>query len=423
MSYFTKVNCIVCGHEDNDNDIFDGCPVCAAKGVRSNYTTEYDFSAVSKEEIKKTFKNKKKVKGLWTHREFTPLKSESKTITIGEGNTPLIHCKKLGLELGLLNLYIKNESQNPTWSYKDRLCSVAVSKAVEVGAPVITVSSTGNHGASAAAYAAAAGIPCVIFTIPQVPHTMKTLIQSYGASVLMTPTPLDRWKIMKQCVKDFGWYPISGYVTPPIGSNPFGIDGYKSITFEIYEELDELPEFIAVPSAYADGLYGIWKGARDLLETGIASIKTRMIASEVYGSLKQTLEQKAPNPLAVPTENWSVSFSIAGSRGTHQGYAALLESNGLAETSSDTETMNMQLKLAKTEGIYAEASSVTTLVAIKKLLLLGKIKPDDTVVAIITSSGLKDPESTATMLPQVPLINPDKKELADALKHNYDIVV
>lgn len=423
MSYYKNTRCIVCGHEDDGNDIFDGCPVCAAKGISSNYTTEYDFSAISRKEIKENFKNKKKAKGLWTHREFLPLKPDSAIITIGEGNTPLHHCERLGRELGLKNLYIKNESQNPTWSYKDRLCSVGVAKAIEVGAPAVTVSSTGNHGASAAAYAAAAGIPCVVFTIPQVPDTMKTLIQSYGASVLMTPTPQDRWKIMKQCVKDFGWYPISGYASPPIGSNPFGIDGYKSATFEMYEELGELPEFIAVPSAYADGLYGMWKGARDLLETGIASVKTRMIASEVYGSLKESLKQRAANPLVVPTNSWSVSFSIAGARGTHQGFAALRESNGLAETSSDSETMEMQLKLAKTEGIYAEASSVTTLVAIKKIALTGEIKPDDKVVAVITSTGLKDTASTARVLPVVPLINPDKKELIDALKANYGIVI
>lgn len=423
MSYFTKVRCVTCGYEGSDNEIFDGCPICALKGISSNFTTEYDFSSVPKEEIKKTFKGKPKTKGLWTHKEFLPLKPESKAVTIGEGHTTLLHCKTLGRELGLSNLYIKNESQNPTWSYKDRLCSVAVSKAIEIGAPAVTVSSTGNHGASAAAYAAAAGIPCVIFTIPQVPDTMKTLIQSYGANVLMTPTPLDRWRIMKQCVNEFGWYPLSGYVTPPIGSNPFGIDGYKSITFEIYEELGGLPQFIAVPSAYADGLYGIWKGARDLLETGIASTRTRMIASEVYGSLKQTLKEKTPNPLVVPTEDWSVSFSIAGSRGTQQGYSALLDSNGLAETSSDAETMEMQLKLAKTEGVYAEASSVTTLVAARKLLLAGEIEPDDKVVAVITSTGLKDTQSTASVLPKVPLINPDKKELTDALKNNYGISI
>lgn len=423
MSYFKKTRCILCGHEGSGNEVFDGCPNCAQKGIFTNYTTEYDFSGVSKEQIKRNFKSGKKAKGLWAYKDFYPLKPESKEITIGEGNTTLLHCERLGKELGLSNLYIKNESQNPTWSYKDRLCSVAVAKAVEVGAPVVTVSSTGNHGASAAAYAAAAGIPCVVFTIPQVPDTMKTFIQSYGASVLMTPTPGDRWKIMKQCVKDFGWYPISGYVSPPIGSNPYGIDGYKSIAFELYDELGELPEFIAVPSAYSDGLYGTWKGVRDLIDIGIASVKTRMIASEVYGSLKETLKQKASEPLVVNTGSWTVSFSISGPRGTNQGYAALRESNGLAETSSDDETMKMQLKLAKLEGIYAEASSVTTLVAIKKLAISGEIKPNDRVVAVITSSGLKDTGSTAKVLPEIPLINPDKKELLSALKSNYGIVI
>ena len=339
-------------------------------------------------------------------------------VTIGEGKTPLLHCKKLGERLGLNELYIKNESLNPTWSYKDRLCSVGVTRAIQEGAPAVTVSSTGNHGAAVAAYAAAAGIPCVVFTVSKVPATMKTLMQSYGAYVFATEQSLDRWKIMRWCVKNLGWYPLSGYVSPAIGSNCYGVDGYKTIAFELFEQLGDLPDFIVTPSAYADGMYGIWKGVEDLHAVGLSQKPTRMVASEVWGSLKETLARGTDVPVAVPSD-WSVSFSIGGPRGTYQGYAALKESGGCAETASDPETLAMQRLLASSEGIYAENASVTTLVAIQKLAAQGKIRPDDRVVAIISSSGLKDPATTARELPEVPVISPESEALREALGRFY----
>src|SRR5207249_1441686 len=134
-------------------------------------------------------------------------------------------------------LYAKDESQNPTWSYKDRLCATAVTHAVETGARVITISSTGDHGASTAAYAARAGLPCVIFTLASVPETMKTLMQAYGAAVVACPSSESRWDLMRQGIERFGWYPTSGFVTPPVGSNPWGVEGYKTIAYELAEDL------------------------------------------------------------------------------------------------------------------------------------------------------------------------------------------
>ena len=250
---------------------------------------------------------------------------------------------------------------------------------------------------------------------------MKTLMQSYGASVIVTPTMEDRWRLSQKCVKEKGWYPLTGYLNPSVGSNPYGVDGYKTIAFEIFDELGELPDFISVPCAHSDGMYGTWKGARDLIQTGIAKNHTRMIAAEVYGSLKRSLELQSEDTVRVPTDDWTVSFSIGGGKATNQGYMALKESGGLAHYSHDQETMDMQLLLGRCEGIYAEASSVTSLVVVKKLADEGKIDPNATIVAIITSSGLKDPGTTAEYLPEVPAIEPDLDSLKRALEENYHV--
>lgn len=416
MGYYNGIKCIRCGYIGREDNAFNGCPACFAQGINVNFSTYYDFKE-DPERIRENFKMAKGP-GLFTHIDFLPLNGKKVPVSIGEGNTPLIHLSRLGAQIGLSRLYLKNESVNPSWSYKDRLCSVAVNRALEQGVKVVTVSSTGNHGASAAAYAAAAGLDCVIFTTPSVPDTMKTLMQVYGAYVIATPTPGDRWKIMKYCVDNLGWYPLSGYMSPPVGSNCFGIDGYKTIAFELYEELGELPDFIAVPNAYADGLYGIYKGVCDLNKIGLSGKTTRMIAAEVFGSLKTTMSTGAEVPVSVASRP-SISFSIAGPVGTYQGLKALQESNGYAETSSDEETLDMQFKLAKTEGIYAEAASVTTLTAIEKLARAGKISQDEIVVAVITSTGLKDTLTTAKAMPAVPVAEPTYEALEKALAESY----
>src|SRR3989449_7745829 len=148
-------------------------------------------------------------RGLWRWSALMPVRAD-RPVTLGEGATPLIHLERLGRRLGLSRLYAKDEGQNPTWSYKDRLCSVAVTHAVETGARVITVSSTGNHGAATAAYAARAGLPCVIFTLASVPDTMKTLMQAYGAAVVACPTSESRWALLRRGIHRLCRTPTSG---------------------------------------------------------------------------------------------------------------------------------------------------------------------------------------------------------------------
>ena len=416
MSYFKGVKCIRCGRPLGNDPFYEGCPACKAEGVGVNFTTTYDLTGAK-------LPGQNGQPGLFRWREFYPLPDDAVPVSIGEGNTPLLKLERLGEKLGIENLYVKDESRNPTMSYKDRLCSVIITKARHDGVPAVTMASTGNHGAAAAAYAAAAGMPCVIFTIPQVPDTMKTLMQAYGAKVIVTPTSLDRWTIMGQCVRELGWMPVSGFMSPAIGSNCYGIDGYKSIAFEIYEQLgNAAPDFISVPACYSDGLYGTYKGMADLVEMGYLEKVPQFVGAEVFGSLEQTIAAGEENPKVVPSD-WSISFSIANGQCTWQGLEAVRKSGGYARSSNDKETMDMQLLLASTEGIYAEASSVTSLVALAKLAKEGKIAPGQKAVAVLTSTGLKDPATTREHLPAVPTINPTMDELRAALKDSYGVTI
>ena len=314
------LQCLRCRARYSEPRLFGGCPRCREAGVAVNLTVEYDLAplaGIAPDSFHSTSR------GLWRFAGLLPVRP-ARPVTLDEGATPLVHLERLGARLGLPKLYAKDESRNPTWSYKDRLCALAVNHAVAIGARVITISSTGNHGASTAAYAARAGLPCVIFTLASVPDTMKVLMQAYGAAVVECPTSESRWALMRQGVEKLGWYPTSGFVMPPVGSNPWGIEGYKTIAYEVAEGLAwTAPDLVVVPSAYSDGLYGIWKGWSELAQLGLVKQAPRMIAAEPFGPLANALERNLAAPETVEATGPSVAFSIASRYGTYQCLTAL----------------------------------------------------------------------------------------------------
>jgi len=419
VSFLTGLKCLRCGTEYPPGRLFHGCPKCQGNKA-SNLTPVYDY-----DQIKRAFRKEllpERPPTMWRYWEFLPPDKEN-VVSIGEGMTPLVKCSSLGKKLGLEHLYVKDESRNPTWSYKDRLASPGVSMAVQFEAEVVTVSSTGNHGAATAAYAARAGLDCVIFTVEDPPVTMRTLMQSYGAKVVATPTGRDRWKLMDPCVEKFGWIPMGNFTDPIIGSNPYGVDGYKTIAFEICEQLGwRAPDKVVMPVAYCDGLYGCWKGFEEFFELGLIDSKPQMIAAEPFGPLKNALAKGLDYVERVPARP-TVCFSVGADQSSYQGLKALLDSGGSAEVASDKEAQDMQLELAASEGIYVEASSVLALSVVKNLRDEGRINEDETVVVVLTSSGLKDPASTYELLPKVPLVQPNMDEFREILAQVYGYIL
>ncbi|WP_157553382.1 threonine synthase [Jiangella gansuensis] len=353
--------------------------------------------------------------GLFRYRDLLPLAPADPPVSLGEGGTPLLPLRSLARRFGVRDLWLKDESRNPTWSYKDRLAAVAVTKARASAADTVVVSTTGNHGAAVAAYAAAAGLRCVALTLHSVPPTMRTLMQVFGAMVVAYDDPADRWTVMREAVAKRGWVPMSSFTQPPAGSNPFGVEGYKTIAYELFQQLGRVPDVVVVPTAYADGLAGIHRGFADLRALGLIERAPRLVAAEVYGPYERALRhgQPLPDPLPMPG---SVSFSTAVAYATGQGVAALRESAGVAvPVRSDDEIMSAQRDLAATEGIYLEAASITALLAVRRLLADGTLHPHDEVVVIGTSSGLKDVAATTAALPGPVSASPTLDALDDIL--------
>lgn len=317
-------------------------------------------------------------------------------------------------------LYLKDETRNPTWSFKDRLASGAITMARQLGARVVCSSSSGNAGAAIAAYAAHARLPCVIVTYRGASGPMVAQMRAYGARLVTVPTSADRWRLLSAAVAAYGWYPASVYYGPAVGSNPFGIEGYKTIAFEIAESLAwRAPDWCVLPVCYGDALYGMWKGFDEMHRLGWIDRVPRFVAAEVSGSLTEAMATGADMPAPRTSATPSMANSIAANQGTHQSVVALRASNGIAMMVSDEALHAWRARLATTEGIYLELSAAATLPVIEHLRRDGTIRANDVVVALATASGLKDVASNDESAGAPPFVDGDLSDLMRTLSDHY----
>lgn len=409
----THLSCVRCGRRHALAAHTRGCDACLAQGIASNLTVSYDdWPALDRGSLPA------EPRSMWRYAALLHARAQD-AVSLGEGLTPLLEASRLGLGA----LWIKDESQNPTWSFKDRLASAAVTMARQMKARVIVASSSGNAGASTAAYAARAGLACVILTTQAAGGAMLTQMRAYGAMLLKVPTSADRWAVLAEGVARHGWFPTTAYFGPAIGSGPFGIEGYKTLAYEIAESMDwDVPEWCAIPACYGDSLYGIHKGFEDLRQLGWIQRTPRLLAAEVSGSLTEALESETDRLPVCPIEPPSIASSIAAAQGTYQGLAALRATRGVAVRVRNEDILAWQGRLGRAVGVYAEPSSVATLPAIERLRAQGVIAPGDRVVSLLTAAGLKDNAVAETHLPMAPSIQPTLAAALQSLKEHYGFV-
>lgn len=369
-----------------------GCPNCydtAPSNLRSCYKEDARAATVSSPTPREA--------SMWRYHGRLPI-PKSSIISLGEGLTPLLPANRIGELIGVPDLHIKDEGRNPTWSYKDRFSSVAVSAARSQGARVVSTASSGNAGASLAAYAARAGLQCVVATFVDSAGPMLSQIKKYGAVVLPMVNKADRWQLLDEASAENGWFVTSPYRSPVVGSHPLGIDGYKTIAFELVEQCDgRIPDWCVMPVCYGDGISGVYAGFEELLEAGVIDRIPRFVAAEVHGSLSDALHRNLEHPTQQQMLFDSLAVSIGAPCSTYQALKALRKSDGKAVQVTNEGLIEMQEQLSINEGIFAELAAVTPLLAIQKLRNDGVIRSDDHVVAVVTASGLKDLDrSTAT---------------------------
>jgi threonine synthase len=340
-----------------------------------------------------------------TYKDYLPVSENTPMLTLNEGNTPLIRLDKLSRDWGI-DLYVKTEGANPTGSFKDRGMVMAVAKAKEEGSDAIICASTGNTSAAAAAYAARAGMRCVV-VIPEGKIAMGKLAQAvmYGAEVVSIEGNFDQALAMVRKISETEPFTLVNSV------NPYRLEGQKTAAFEICDQLGSAPDILALPVGNAGNISAYWKGFKEYNEergTGLP----RMHGVQAEGAAAIVHNRVFESPETIAT-----AIRIGNPASWHLANAALSESNGKIDEVSDEEILCMYRKLASTEGIFAEPASCASLAGVYKQLRNGEIPHKTKVVAILTGNGLKDPNTAIECSPVKPVLLPnDEKAVADHIK-------
>jgi threonine synthase len=355
------------------------CPRC-----QGPLFARYDLAAAGRSLSLKAIEGR--VRSMWRYAEVMP---GVRPVSLGEGMTPLLEARRLGKQMGLGRLFVKDEGQNPTSSFKARGLSAAVSMVRALGIEAIALPTAGNAGGAAAAYAAHAGIRCVIAMPSDTPAAIILECRAFGAEVhLIDGSISDCGVFIASEAAKHGWFEVSTL------KEPYRIEGKKTMGYELWEQFGgSLPDVIVYPTGGGVGLIGMWKAFEELEAMGLVDRqRPRMIAAQASGCapIVRAFEQKA-----AASEKWSPATTLAaGLRvpkplGDFIILAALYASNGDAVCVTDDESMSSCRDLARFEGILAAPEGGAGLAAIGKLAASGKINPEESVVLFNTGSGYK----------------------------------
>jgi len=338
-------------------------------------------------------------RGLLHHyRDYLPITESTPMLSLNEGNTPLIHLEKLSSKFGI-NLYVKVEGANPTGSFKDRGMVMAVAKAKEEGSNTIICASTGNTSAAAAAYAARAGLRCII-VIPAGKIAMGKLAQAvmYGAEIFAIQGNFDQALKMVRRLSEIAPITLVNSV------NPYRIEGQKTAAFEICDQLGKAPDVLAIPVGNAGNITAYWKGFKeyhDKYKTGLPQMR----GFEAEGAAAIVRNRVIENPETIAT-----AIRIGNPASWDRAVQAANESNGKIDEVSDEEILHAYKLLAREEGVFAEPASCASIAGVLKQLQSGEITKGSTVVAVLTGNGLKDPTIAmeATDIQPIVLLNDEQ---------------
>jgi threonine synthase len=319
------------------------------------------------------------------YRQFLPLTDKTPIISLGEGNTPLIKAVNLPKRLGMpnLDLHFKFEGLNPTGSFKDRGMTLAVSKAVEAGAKAIICASTGNTSASAAAFAAKAGLTCYVL-LPSGHVALGKLAQAvlYGARVIQIEGNFDQALDLVRKIAE------EENVTIVNSINPFRLEGQKTAALEVIEQLGRAPDFLYIPVGNAGNISAYWRGFKLGKEIGKATAAPAMFGFEAEGSAAIVRGKPIESPDTVAT-----AIRIGNPASWKEAETAAKESKGEIGFVSDAEILAAYKLIAEREGIFCEPSSAASLAGLIKNIGLAKVQGDARVVCVLTGNGLKDPDT------------------------------
>ncbi len=384
--FLTHLHCTACGKIHDKSRLQNLCTTC-----QKPLFADYDLAAVGRVLTHDALATREK--SLWRYREVLPLPAEIEPVSLGEGGTPLLRARRFGEQLGLTNLWIKDEGQNPTQSFKARGMTVAVSMAKYLGAKKLAVPSAGNAGGALAAYAARAGLEAHIFMPNDTPKANVIECEQTGAQVTLIDGLITDCgaEIARRKEKD-GWFDISTL------KEPYRVEGKKTLGYEIAEQLGwELPDVILYPTGGGTGLIGMWKGFAEMESLGwIGPERPRMFSVQASGCapIVRAFEAGATNAEEFSNATtYASGLRVPKAIGDFLMLKILRESNGSALAVSDEEMMRATGEVGATEGLFVAPEGAACFVALEKLVAAGAIKPDEQVVIFNTGAGVKYIES------------------------------
>jgi threonine synthase len=408
MSAVSKLRCPKCGHEPASRTAFQ-CPHCWSVfevNVEIGHLSRADFDAL----------RQSRDQTIWRWFDFFPVENRTSIVSLKEGNTPLIHARRLGEKFGMANLYLKNDTVLPTGSLKDRSNSVGLSVAKELGFTTATVISTGNAAASVAAYSAAAGLKSIVMLPSGTAQAKIVQARAYGATVIVVDGDFDNEvaKLYKSAVQEFGWYDC-------LSSNPYRDEGKKSYAYEMVDQLDgQIPDWVIHPTAGGTGIYAMWKGYQEFLSLGWIDRAPKLVAaqSEAAAPIVAAFE-RGLNDVEPVVARETVAESIQVGNPVSLGWRALAtlrESRGSAVALSDAEILEAQALTGALAGIFAEPAAATSVAAAKRMRAAGVIGGDELVVCNLTGHGLKQPEAIQISEKEFAPIAPVLETLRERIK-------
>ena len=374
------LECIACGARFALSPMLYGCTRCTSAGTTSAVEMRYakrDFSLPAGGSGR----------GVWAWRDYLPNLREEARSTLGEGSTDLL---LLHRNSGGPAIFLKNETRNPTWSWKDRPNAVSVSVAKHFGYTDVTAISTGNHGNAMAALAASAGLQATVFCRDNTPPLQIAMMQGYGARVIRGG---DSEAMLRELLRQGNYFPCT-VLSPHAGfSNPFGAEGFKTIAFEIWQQLGRIPDRVFVGVGSGDGIYGIWKGFRELRDSGAVDTVPRMVGCQTVGANSLVRAFRNGDQFVTPLEVFAtVAASLAEPAASQHALRAVYDSAGLAVDVTDEEALTTMGWLSH-RGISLEPSSAVPLACLQKLREQeGDSAAEQTWVTIGSGAGPKWPE-------------------------------
>ena len=408
MSYVLGLKCRECARE-YPKDVLFVCEYCFG-----SLEVKYDYKAIKKNLTKEALLGRPK--NMWRYKELLPIDKDP-TVGLDSGYTPLIKANNLARALGVRELYLKDDSVNhPTLSFKDRVVSVAISKAKEFGFDTVACASTGNLANSVSAQAASCGLKAYVF-IPADLETGKVVASMiYNPNLIGIEGNYDEVnRLCSEIASKYRWAFVN------INIRPFYAEGSKSMGYEIAEQLDwKLPQHIVVPSAGGSLITKLWKSFKELKELGfVDKVDTKVYCAQGQGCAPIVTAIKEKSEVIRPVKPKTIAKSLAIGNPADGYYAVdtVRKSGGWAEEASDEEIVEAIKLLAKTEGIFTETAGGVTLASAKKLIEQGIIPKDESMVICITGNGLKTLEVVAKSLPRLVKIKPNLASFEEHIKN------